>query len=182
MILPHLAQKMAEALKIVTLVASFALAVFLGLIFTSGFFQASIHAKEIRGDLPLPHVSSILFQNYRALIYIMVLPWLGFAMAPVVLSAGRWRDNDLFLLCFAAFISVESFLTLFLLFFLLLPFIPNYMLMDMRPNTVFESIAIFGFWIIIAIMLFLLFRRSIRTRRKTAAKQSSEGNSDSVSN
>ncbi len=161
---------MAAALQIITVVATLALAIFLGTIFTDGFFQASIHAQELRGDMPLPYASSILFQNYRALIYVMILPWIAFVGTPVLSRTKGLPENDLFLLRFAAFVAVELLLTVLFLFFLLLPFIPYYALMDMRPNTRLECIATFGFWIILAIMLTLIFYRAVTKSRKTAAK------------
>lgn len=155
---------MAATLQITTLVATFALAVFLGTIFDTGYFQASIHANETMGDKPLPYVSSMLFHNHRALFYVMLFPWIGFAGVPLLSRTKKHSDNDLFFLRFAAFAMIESLLTVFLLLFLLLPFFPYYMLMDMRRNTMAETVVIIGFWILVIVPLFLILRRA-RVRR-----------------
>lgn len=162
---------MAATLQIVVLVATFALALLLGTIFDTGYFQAGIHAKEQLGDKPLPAISLMLTQNHRALLFVMLVPWIGFAGLPAFTRRVPGTSETSFLLRFAAFVAVESLLTIFLLLFLVLPFVPYYMLMEMRPNTVIETIMILGFWLVVAVMLFLIFRRSGIWRRKTTAEQ-----------
>jgi len=172
---------MAATLQIITLVASFLLALLLGEIFDTGYFQAAIIAKAKSGDQPLPLISLMLSQNHRALIYVMLIPWIGFAGTPVFTRANQYFDRTSFLIRFAAFAAIEALLTVFLLLFLVLPFVPYYMLMDMRPNTITESVFILGFWIIVVVMLSLIFRRTITKRGKKPAEQDSDGKPDPAS-
>lgn len=171
---------MAATLKTVTLVATFFVALLLGSIFDTGFFQAGIHAKEQLGDKPLPAIFLVLNSNHRALLYVMLIPWIGFAALPAFTRSKNGSSETPFSLRFAAFVAVESLLTIFLLLFLVLPFVPYYMLMDMRPNTVIETIVILGFWLVVAAMLLLIFRRVIVNRPKTTAEQDEDPKPDNA--
>jgi hypothetical protein len=161
---------MTAPLQILTLVATFVLALLLGSIFDTGYFQAAIIAKEELGGKPLPQITSVLSQNHRALIYVMMVPWVGLAGLPAFLRLQNYFDETTFLIRFAAFAAVESLLSVFLLVFLVLPFIPYYMLMDMRPNTLAESIVVLGFWIVVAVIVLSILRRALTRSRKTAAE------------
>ena len=156
---------MAAALQITTLVATFALALFGGMFFDSGYFQASIHAKETLGDMPLPGVFSFLSRNHRALGYVMVTPWIiFFVLIPLLTQSKKYSDDDLFLHRSAAFVAIETLITVFLLLFLLLPFLPYYPLMEMRANTVVETSVIFSFWGSVGAISFLCVRRALKNR------------------
>jgi len=171
---------MAATLKIVTLVATLFLALLLGSIFDTGFFQAGIHAKEQFGDKPLPAISLMLTQNHRALLYVMLIPWIGFAGLSAITRSKKGYSNTPFSLRFTAFVAVEALLAVFLLLFLVLPFVPYYMLMDMRPNTVAETIVILGFWLVVAAMLLLIFRRAVINRPKISAEQDEDPKPDNA--
>jgi len=161
---------MSATLQITTLVVTLVLALLLGAVFDTGYFQAAIIAEEKLGDRPLPPISSVLSQNHRALIYVMMTPWIVFAGTPAFIRNSQYFDGTNFLVRFSVFAAVESLLTVFLLLFLVLPFVPLYMLMDMRSNTVTEIIVIYGFWIIVAAMVLGVFRRAVIKRRQTQAK------------
>ncbi len=172
---------MAATLQIFTLVASFALALLLGAIFDTGYFQAAVIAKEQFGDRPLPAISLLLSQNHRALIYVMMIPWIGFAGLPAFTRADRYFDGTSFLIRFAAFSAIEALLTVFLLLFLVLPFVPYYMLMDMRPNSVTETIVILGFWMAVGTILVFILRRGVLNRGNAQAKHADDGKPDPAS-
>ena len=171
---------MSATLQIIALFATFVLALLLGVIFDEGYFQAAIFAKEKLGDRPLPLISSALSQNHRALIYVMMIPWIAFAGIPIFPRTHQFFDSTMFLIRFAAFAAVESLLTVFLLLFLVLPFVPYYPLMDMRANTITESIVILGFWIVVTVMLCFIFNRRQSKRRKPPAEQPGDGKPDRV--
>ncbi|MEM7697284.1 MAG: hypothetical protein AAF236_02635 [Verrucomicrobiota bacterium] len=136
---------MAATLKIVTLAATFALALLLGAIFDTGYYQAGIIAKEHFGDKPLPAITLVLTQNHRSLVYVMLIPWIGFAGLPAFTRRLPGKTEASFSLRFAAFTAVESLLAVFLLLFLVLPFVPYYPLMDISHSYTSHQKTITGY-------------------------------------
>lgn len=80
----------------------------------------------------------------------------------------RYFDDSLFLIRFVAFAAVESLLFLVLLFFLLLPFIPYYPVLDTRPDTTAETLVVTGFWILVATILFRSVHQCMKRRNADA--------------
>ena len=167
---------MNAALQITTLVATLLLSLLLGAIFESGYFQAAVIAEEKRGDQPSPAISLLLSQNHRALFYGMLIPWLGFVGAPAFRRGRSYFEATDFLIRLAAFASVQALFTVFLLLFLVLPFVPYYLLMDAGPNTGIESTVMVGFWILVAAVMLSVAARVVRfvrnggTRRAESVK------------
>ena len=169
---------MAATLQIIALVATLLLALLLGMIFDAGYFQATIIAEEKLGDVPLPLLTTVLSDNHRALGYVMFLPWLALVGAPLVSRSTDYFDSSFFLLRFAAFVAIESLLSLFFVLFLLLPFIPYYMLSDMRPHTIVETLFAVTFWLCLAAIVILVVRRGRERRTRNETEQGDAGKPD----
>lgn len=161
---------MAATFQITVLVATFIFATLLGTIFDVGYFQTPILAEEKLDDLPLPVLTSVLSENHRALGYLMMLPWVLLAGGPFFDRGRSYFDTEMFLLRFATFFAVESLLALFLLLFLLLPFVPYYMLSDIRPNTIFEWAVTIGFWGLVVATLGLGIVHKLESRKRNEAE------------
>ena len=162
---------MASALQKLTLVVTFLVAVLLGAIFDMGYWQASIIAKENLGDVPLPRQTTFFSANHGALFYLPIVPWIAFAGLPFLNSTKKYFDTDLFLLRFAAFASFEILLSLILLLFLVLPFVPYYAILEPRTNTLLETLVIVGFWIFVSVVVLYAVRNWQSIRSETQAEK-----------
>jgi len=159
---------MTKFLQTVSYIASLLFVLFIGSFFHVAFWQAKFHAHHLLGGRPLPILFAFLIIHYGIMHFLFLFPWLGFAGLPFLARTEMRWDTNLFILRFIAFALVEFFMLTFFTFFLFVPFISYYAVLENHDWTWVEFLVAGIFWFCVLLFPATFLVRFVK-RRKTSS-------------